>query len=302
MSACQPKEDRTVPHEGKWGIYSLDLATEDIALIYSTNDTISSSDLKQNAAGDRFVFAQKPAGARDSAYEIYTIGVNGGNPTRLTTNTYMDVYPIWSPDGSRIAYLSWPSTYLSVWLMNANGTNQRLLYGGSDHSGDIDWTGSKIVYTFGSRLWTMDSSGTGSDTLTYPAGAGTWGTVNLPIGDYDPRWNPAGTKVVFERLEDPNVEHGAYNFFTVNADGSSETRLTSTSCAQGLAAWSHSGTRIIYLVSAIAGAGKYDMYMMNADGSDNRDITPSYFPPGFLCYASIFSNDDSKIYFIGMWY
>ncbi|MBN1129246.1 MAG: hypothetical protein JXA71_09685 [Chitinispirillaceae bacterium] len=59
---------------------------------------------------------------------------------------------------------------------------------------------------------------------------------------------------------------------------------------------------LIYLVSAINGAGKYRIYMMNADGSDNRDITPSYFPPGFLCYASIFSNDDSRIYFIGMWY
>jgi Tol biopolymer transport system component len=78
--------------------------------------------------------------------------------------------------------------------------------------------------------------------------------------------------------------------------------LTSTNYAQGLASWSHSGDRIVYGVAAIGDEGKYDMYMMEADGSDNRSITPEYFASNFLCYSPMFSLDDSETYFIVQWY
>jgi Tol biopolymer transport system component len=103
-------------------------------------------------------------------------------------------------------------------------------------------------------------------------------------------------------LEDPNTPHGSYNFFVVNSDGTGELRLTSNGYSQGLASWSHAGTELVYVVSAIDGQGKYDMYMMKADGTDNHNITPDYFPTGFLCYAPIFSKDDSKVFFIGQWW
>jgi hypothetical protein len=41
---------------------------------------------------------------------------------------------------------------------------------------------------------------------------------------------------------------------------------------------------------------------MNSDGTNNRDITPDYFPNDFLCHSAVFSNDDSVIYFIGEWW
>jgi len=48
-------------------------------------------------------------------------------------------------------------------------------------------------------------------------------------------------------------------------------------------------------------AGVYYIYVVNTDGSGNHDATPDYFPQNFLCYAPVFSKDDSKIYFIGQW-
>ena len=42
--------------------------------------------------------------------------------------------------------------------------------------------------------------------------------------------------------------------------------------------------------------------MMNADGTDNHNITPDYFPAEFLCHTPVFSIDDSKIFFIGEWW
>jgi Tol biopolymer transport system component len=55
-------------------------------------------------------------------------------------------------------------------------------------------------------------------------------------------------------------------------------------------------------VGAIDGEGKYDIYMMNADGTNTQNVTPDYFPAAFLCHTPIFSSDDSRIYFIGEWY
>jgi hypothetical protein len=56
------------------------------------------------------------------------------------------------------------------------------------------------------------------------------------------------------------------------------------------------------MVSAIGNDGKYDLYLVNSDGTENRDITPDYFPVDFLCYEPIFSEDDTKILFVGQWF
>jgi Tol biopolymer transport system component len=148
----------------------------------------------------------------------------------------------------------------------------------------------------------IGSDGTDATQITNPPRAGEWGEANLPFGDYDPRLSPNGDLIVFERLEDDTSRHGNYNLFTVKVDGTQETRLSENGYSQGLASWSHSGDRIVYVVSAIKDEGKYDIYMMNKDGSDNQLITPDYFPEEFLCHSPIFSLDDSMIYFIGEWW
>ena len=96
--------------------------------------------------------------------------------------------------------------------------------------------------------------------------------------------------------------HGNYDFYVVDLASASEFRLTQSGYSQGLASWSHSGDQILTIVSAIGTAGQYDLYLMDADGSKNRNITPPYFPPEFLCHWAVFSNDDSAVYIIGEWW
>ena len=291
----------TVPHEGKYGICVLNVATEKVELIYSTDKEIYTSALRLNGQGEKLVFAQK-TGETDESTEIFTVDIDGQNLEQITDNSYWDLYPAWSPDGMRIAFLSKRDSDFDIYIMNADGSDQHLFYDSGSHDADIDWAGDTIVFTSGSKIWSIKDDGTGLTQVTNPAEAGEWGQANLPIGDYDPRLRLDGLKIVFERLEDPSSMHGDYNIFTINVDGTQETRLTSTGYAQGLASWSHSGDKIVYGVAAVNNAGKYDMYMMNADGSDNHDITPGYFAASFLCHSPIFSRDDSEIYFIGEWY
>jgi Tol biopolymer transport system component len=297
-----PDAQDEVPHEGKYGIYVLDLATEKVRLLYSTDNEIYTSALRLNAQGEKLVFAQKIGGASDENTEIFIIDVNGQSLKRLTENNFWDLYPARSPDGMRIAFLSKRDNDYDIYMMNADGSDQHLFYDSGSHDADIDWAGDTVVFTSGSKIWSIKDDGTGLKQITNPANAGQWGNANLPVGDYDPRLRSDGLKIVFERLEDPESPHGGYNIFTVNSDGTQETRLTDTNYSQGLASWSHSGGRIVYGVAAIGNEGKYDMYMMEADGSDNHSITPEYFVSDFLCYSPMFSLDDSEIYFVGQWY
>jgi Tol biopolymer transport system component len=289
-----------VPRGERWGIYSMDLSTQDVASIYGSPDEIANLDL--NSAGDRIAFSQKADGQEQKNFEIFTIGTDGQELERLTRNGYMDTYPAWSPDGTQIAYLSWPDTTLDIYRMQSDGSQAGLLYDSGGHDADIDWVGDRIVFTRDSRIWIMQSDGTDARPLTDPPRAGETGNANLPFGDYDPRISPDGSQVVFERLVDDASPHGNYDLFMIRIDGTGLRRLTETGYSQGMAGWSPAGDLLIYIVTAEGGNGVFDAYILRPDGSGNRNITPDSFPVNFLLHMAVFSNSASTVYFIGEWW
>jgi len=291
---------KVVPPLNRWGIYALDIATEEIELLYSDQNKIGFLNLSKS--GDILAFSQQFENGNDESEEVCTLKVTDGDFTRVTNNDSFDVYPVWSPDGTRIAFLSWRDKDLDIFVMEQNGSNQRELYDSGNHDADIDWVGERIVFTTGSRIWIIYDNGTNPVSVTDPPNAGSWGKANLPFGDYDPRLSPNGNRIAFERLEDDTSLHGNYNIYVINSDGSGEIRLTNTGYSQGIVSWSHKADKMVFIVGAIEDEGKYDIYLVNADGSDIVNITPTYFPPDFLCYTPVFSIDDSKIFFIGEWW
>ena len=296
----QPTAMPMVPKEERWGIYALDLDTLETRLIYSSPDRLTT--LRMNGSGDIFVFSKQVGGSSYEYDEIFTIGIDGQNLQRLTNNDLWDIYPAWSPDSTQIAFLSMGDSNLDIYVMNTDGTQRELLYDSGFHDADIHWSDDQIVFTSQSQIWIMKEDGTGARPLTDPPRAAEWGNANLPFGDYDPRISPKGTQVIFSRMVDDSSSHGNYDLFLVDIDNSNITQLTTTSHSQGLSSWSYNGEVIVYIVGAIDGFGKYDIYMMNADGTDNRNITPDYYPPAFLCQFAVFSLDDTEIYFIGEWW
>ncbi len=56
--------------------------------------------------------------------DIYTLGVNGGTPVKLTTFEGTDFNAIWRPDGKKIGYISTSSGDAQLWEMNPDGSGK----------------------------------------------------------------------------------------------------------------------------------------------------------------------------------
>lgn len=297
-------EYNTVPeHDKKYGIYSFEIEAGSVELIYSSDNSIHR--IHENNSGSKIVFQEDFGNDTFQHSEICLINPDGTGYQRLTDNSSLDAYPSWSPDGSRIVYLSWPDypdNTLDIFIMNSDGSNPVELYDSGHHDADCYWMGSKIVFTRESRIWLMDDNGTNAVQVTDFELAGQQGSADLPFGDYDPRIDPYGSVISFDRLVDDQNPSGNWDFYTINFNGAGESAITDTGWQQFIAEWSHSGNQLLFTVASMNGEGIFDMYTMSPDGSSPVNITPANWPAEFLCSHGVFSYNDTKIYFAGEWW
>ena len=103
--------------------------------------------------GRRIVFTSARMFSNTFAvFELYVMDADGSNLTRLTTSPDMtwgyNVYPRWSPDGSRIAFIrSINDGVAHVFVMNADGSNMQQLTFGDLNDLGVAWSpdGTKLA-------------------------------------------------------------------------------------------------------------------------------------------------------------
>src|SRR5438477_2477746 len=110
------------------------------------------------------LYQNDPANGRD----IYTIASDGTGEQRLTTSPGDDTSPKWSPDGTRIAFVSNRDGNAELYVMNADGTGQTRLTNDADIERRPSWTpDGRILFARGPgdlaayRLYLIKSDGTG---------------------------------------------------------------------------------------------------------------------------------------------
>lgn len=239
---------------------------------------------------------------RDGNREIYTMNPDGSNQTRLTFNTAFEADPRWSPDGSKIVFVSDRDGGATqrIYVMNADGTNPTLLTPNSFGVGDFtpSWSpdGSRIV--FGHTVITSPPTPHIYSILTMNSdGTNVTGVLGsaVPNNAFDnPIFSEDGSKIIFSHL--PNSSPTS-DIFSVNLDGSNQTALTSDNRDDFGAALSPDGNVIAFRHDT-NGSGAWRIYEIGLPSGVNpgQDLYPLINPQiSQLAFDPVWSPDGTKL-------
>ena len=226
------------------------------------------------AQGSRIVFSNL---AFDN-YDIYVMDADGGNRENLSNHPVHDMDPDWSPDGTKIAFISNRNGgEYQIYVMDADGKNQTRLTDGPREKRDPDWSpdGGKIAFTVRdliNHIEVMDADGDNRVVLERDA--------------LVPSWSPDGGKIAFVSGRD-----GGSEIYVIGADGQGLERLTDDFLGGHSLSFSPDGRRI---ASDSTHGEFYHIYVMGADGKNRKWLThnqehnfhPTWSPDGkAIAYA-----------------
>jgi Tol biopolymer transport system component len=202
---------------------------------------------------------------RDGNWEIYVMNADGSDVIRVTDNPASDLGPRWSPDGQRIAFYSDRDGNEEIYVMGADGSAQINVSNNSARDRVADWSpdGERIAFC-------SDRGGDEDVYVMKQDGSEVTNLTRNPAKDYAPSWSPDGQRIVFE--SDRRSEGNA-DIYVMDADGSGLVRLTNYAQSDSAAGWSPDG-RYIHFSREVSGAqGRWEMYIMRADGSEQTNIS-----------------------------
>jgi Tol biopolymer transport system component len=235
-----------------------------------TNNAASDVEIAWSPDGTKIAFASTRTGTRD----IYVMDVTGTGiptPVRFTSSTNAEFLPMWSPNGRLITYTN----------SNTGGTGDDIYMRQVSTTDGMSPSGSPIALVVrngvdiapffspdGSRIIIRapyGSGGTGdqiwSVLLTTTPVTVTRLTATSGFNNYFQSFSPDGSKILFLSVRDGNAE-----IYSMNVDGSGQTRLTNTTVGESYAVWSADARQIAFNRSG-------DLWLMNADGSNQRNIS-----------------------------
>lgn len=252
--------------------------------------------------------------------ELFTMPPSGG--LNLTATHNNETFPVWSPDGRHLAFISTQNGNQQLGLMQADGSNKRIL-AETTRAKDVPpaWAFDSQMIAFVCILdqrtticlasvtgnwmqimpgnWTSLGSihwapadptilfhamnGTSRDIYTYTTYTNSIRNLtDQKSQDYAPAWSPDGRKIAF--VSNRNDQTGIY---TMNIDGTNPTLLVATNI-QDRVYWSPNGQQIAFSQSlgenrlCVLTIKQNTLSCTNKDGSH-----PAWSPDGqFLVYES----------------
>jgi len=222
---------------------------------------------------------------------IYVMDQDGSNLVNLTQNLPESSMPCFSPDGKNIMFVCNGQIYLTDY----EGKNARALTSGIHHR----WKSFPVFSPDGLKIaffakpnhymdlldvYILNSDGSGLNNLTSQNGDNLY-----------PTFSPDGKTLLYWKLTD-NEEWPPYcDIYSQDVASATATNLTQQSGFNCFPQYSQDGSKIVF-ISQRENDNDYSLYIMNADGSDQRRIFAA--ENGRMVTFPKFTPDGSKIVFL----
>jgi Tol biopolymer transport system component len=209
-------------------------------------------------------------GVDDELDELYIMDENGQNIQKLSTvpmlqggvridSILQDMFPAWSPDGTKIAFASNRGSLVTnrynyqIFILDLNSFEIKQITHMWSSCLAPSWSPDSKKIAFMSKqsgdydIWTINLDGSNQRQVT----------TNL-AADRFPRWSPDGSKILFHSDRSGNVE-----LFTVFPDGTNLTQITTNPATDATAQYSPDGNWILFQSDR---DGDEELYIVSADG------------------------------------
>ena len=222
---------------------------------------------------------------RKRTYTLEIADFDGRNAQVLLTSSAPLLSPTWSPDGRKLAYVSFENRRSEVWIQEVYSGKRTKLASFKGGNSAPAWSpdGRKLALSLSrdgnSEIYLLDLNSKTMQRLTRNRGA-----------DTEPDWSPDGSKIAF--LSDRS---GRPQIYQVNANGGRAERLTFKGRYNTSPDWSMDGRQITFLQGE---GGRCRIAALDVENgvvrllSNNRqDESPSFAPNGrLIVYATQQSN------------
>lgn len=214
--------------------------------------------------------------------DLWVIDREGTNRKNITKGRFKEGIktPAWSPDGEEIAYRSRVGGIFGItdlYLMDADGRNLKKLTNDLHHEDRPSWSpdGRNIAFSadlrpqenlLQSEIFVIDANGRNRGNLTQ----------NPKAGSTHVSWSPDGSRIAYTASPKPLLWYAPHNIHMMNADGTNKVMLTKEDrwAYEWRPAWSPDSKKIAF--TKHTPDGFHDIFTINADGSDLRNITQTH--------------------------
>lgn len=227
--------------------------------------------------------------------DIFRQRADGAGLLNLTNNAAGESGIVWSPDGSRLGFLSYDYASLTVsfCVVDTDGSNVTVLANvPGEYISSFAWSpdGGKLIFSV------LAYSGDTPTGEVYVINVDGTGRVNVSGTDgynTEPAWSPDGTRVSFTRRHYLPGSVPTSDVYVAVADGTNQLQIAHADGEMDFGAvWSPDGTRLAF--SRFLADDTGHVYTVRPDGSD---VSRLISDPDVQTFSPQWSPDGGKLSF-----
>lgn len=245
----------------------------------------------EKITGVRGVFSTRIAYVLQNGnnYELQIADADGQNAQVMLRSKHSIISPVWSPDGSKLAYVSFESGKSVIYVQTlATGQRQPIAnYKGNNSAPTWSPDGTQLAIALSrdgiSQIYVINADGSNLRRV-----------MRSPLIDTEPRFTPDGQSIIFT-----SDRGGSPQIYMVPAAGGEAKRLTFSGGYNTSPRVSPDGQQLVYVTRK---DGSYRVASINLDSGNVSILTngpddqsPSYAPNGMQILYSAIKNGRSVL-------